>query len=511
MKDIKARYENLTHRREAFLQRARDAAALTIPTTLPPEGTTGTTDLVSPYQGLGARGVNNLTNRLLLTMFPANSPFFKFMIDEATLAALGAPEDVQTEIDQSLVQMERQILQEMEVDHVRIAEFEALEHLVIGGNACLYYPEEGRARIFPLSQYVVERDGMDKIGALITVEEISWEAVPQAMQAALTADGHGSDPEGARNLELYTGVWWDQNAGLYRSKQQLNGRDVPGSEGSYRPDLLPWQAHRYIKISGEDYGRGAVEPHIGDLRALESLTKASVEGAAAAARILVLVDPGSPTRKVDLEEAPNGAVVTGREQDVTFLQASKSGDLAIARDLMQRLEERLSFAFLLNSAVQRSGERVTAEEIRTMTSELEATLGGSFSMMALDMQLPLVRLILGRLERDGKTPEFPEGIVRPSIVTGLEALGRGSDFNRLTQYLQTLQGTIGPEAIDRYVNVSEVTLRLANAAGIDSTDLIKSPEQVAQEQQIAQQQQMMDSLGPNAINAMAQQAQAPPA
>ena len=137
-----------------------------------------------------------------------------------------------------------------------------------------------------------------------------------------------------------------------------------------------------------------------------------------------------------------------------------------------------------------------------MTSELEATLGGTYTLLALDLQLPLVDLIVGRLSRDGKMPEFPKGVVRPSIVTGLEALGRGNDFTRLNQYLQALQQTIGPEAIAAYVNLSEVTLRLANAAGIETTNLIKSAEAVAAEQQNAQQQQMVEKLGPNAINAM---------
>ena len=502
MKDIKTRYENLSPRREAFLNRARHASALTIPTLLPPDGTTGTTTLISPYQGLGARGVANLANRLMQSLFPTNVPFFKFLIDEGTLDALQPTETIQTEIDQGLVRAEKQVLQEVEVGHVRIAEYEALEHLVVAGNACLFHPEKGRSRMYSLGQYVVARDGRDMIDTLITSEEVSWEAIPDSMRKVMEEKGMGSSAHDDKNLELFTAVWWDDTDKLYRTKQQVNGEDVPGSEGSYKKDMLPWQAPRYSKVSGEDYGRGAVEPHIGDLRALESLTKASVEGAAAAARILVMVDPGSPTRRKDLEDAPNGAVVVGREQDITFLQTSKSGDLAIARALMESLEERLSFAFLLNSAVQRSGERVTAEEIRTMTSELEATLGGTYTLLALDLQLPLVDLIVGRLSRDGKMPEFPKGVVRPSIVTGLEALGRGNDFTRLNQYLQALQQTIGPEAIAAYVNLSEVTLRLANAAGIETTNLIKSAEAVAAEQQNAQQQQMVEKLGPNAINAM---------
>ncbi|WP_416142518.1 portal protein [Escherichia coli] len=47
-----------------------------------------------------------------------------------------------------------------------------------------------------------------------------------------------------------------------------------------------------------------------------------------------------------------------------------------------------------NSAVQRTGERVTAEEIRYVASELEDTLGGVYSILSQELQLPLVRVLL---------------------------------------------------------------------------------------------------------------------
>ena len=66
------RYAQCESSRDAFLQRGRDAAELTIPTLLPPEGHSGSTVYQTPYQGVGARGVNNLASKLLLALLPPN-------------------------------------------------------------------------------------------------------------------------------------------------------------------------------------------------------------------------------------------------------------------------------------------------------------------------------------------------------------------------------------------------------------------------------------------------------
>jgi len=47
-------YENMAADRDAFLTRARSCAELTIPTLMPPEGHTGSTQYDTPYQSVGA-------------------------------------------------------------------------------------------------------------------------------------------------------------------------------------------------------------------------------------------------------------------------------------------------------------------------------------------------------------------------------------------------------------------------------------------------------------------------
>jgi len=243
------------------------------------------------------------------------------------------------------------------------------------------------------------------------------------------------------------------------------------------------------------------------LLALASLYQAILEGSAAAAKVLFLVNPNGTTRPRTLANAENGAIVQGNANDVTVIQTQKAQDLSIANSTIERIEGRLQFAFLLNTAIQRPGERVTAEEIRYMSQELEAGIGGLYSILTQELQLPLVRRLLHVLRKQRKLSPFPKGqggvpLVNPRPVTGLEAIGRGDDRNKLIQFITTATQTLGPEVMARFVNVDEALRRLAASESIDTTNLIKTQAQLDQEvaaaqaaqQQMAQREMLMTGL-----------------
>jgi hypothetical protein len=152
------------------------------------------------------------------------------------------------------------------------------------------------------------------------------------------------------------------------------------------------------------------------------------------------------------------------------------------------INDRLSAAFLLNTSVQRQAERVTAEEIRFMAQELETSLGGVYSILSQEFQLPLINLLLDSLTKQGKMPRMPKDSIKPTVVTGIEALGRGQDLNKLATFLQYLQ-PLGQEIIASEMNVNDYIDRLAASLGIDTSGLIKSEQQKMQEQMMMQQQQ----------------------
>ena len=89
---------------------------------------------------------------------------------------------------------------------------------------------------------------------------------------------------------------------------------------------------------------------------------------------------------------------------------------------------------------------------------------------------------------------LPKDIVRPTIVAGINALGRGQDRESLTQFIGTIAQTLGPEALMKFVEPLEAIKRLAAAQGIDVLNLIKTQEQIDGEMQAQMQAQQQQSL-----------------
>tara|TARA_Y100000004_G_scaffold2460_1_gene2995 strand:- start:601 stop:1596 length:996 start_codon:yes stop_codon:yes gene_type:complete len=289
---------------------------------------------------------------------------------------------------------------------------------------------------------------------------------------------------------IYTHVTRDNNRWVWH--QELEGEILPKSIGKAPIEANPWLVLRFNHVDGEVYGRGRVEEFLGDLKSLEALSQAIVEGSAAAAKVVFTVAPSSTTKPQTLAKAGNGAIIQGRPDDIGVVQVGKTADFQTAYQMIGSLTQRLNEAFLILNV--RDSERTTAEEVRMTQLELEQQLGGLFSLLTVEFLVPYLNRKLNIAQKTGEIPRLPKGgIVRPTIVAGINALGRGQDRESLAQFLTVLAQTLGPEAIGQFVNPDEVIKRLAAASGIDVLNLVKSMEekQAEMQQQMEQQQAMM--------------------
>jgi len=409
-------------------------------------------------------------------------------VDDFTAEEIGQEEGARAKVDQALGKYERSVMQSIEDSGDRSAHFEALKHLIVGGNVLLYLPKDGGTRVFPLSRYVTVRDPMGQMLETLIEEEMAFISLPDDLKELVSTAEKGAevkvDPKAT--VKLYTKFYLAGDK--VKSYQEIDGILVPGSEGSWPKEKSPILPLRWTRVDGEDYGRGYVEEYLGDLISLEGLSKALLEGSAAAARVIFLVRPNGVTRAKDVMTAENGAAVAGQADDVQALQVNKQADMSIAQQQIQTITERLAYAFLMNSAVQRNGDRVTAEEVRFMAGELEDALGGVYSILSQEYQLPYVMRVIDRLTRTKKLPALPKGVAKPTIVTGLEALGRGHDLSKYDLFLKAL-APLGPEVLQEHMNVGDYITRIGTALGIDLDGLIKSEDQKKQERADAEAQQ----------------------
>ena len=492
----KAVYDRLETDRKPYVTRAENCATYTIPALFPKDTDNGSTDYDTPYQSVGARGVNNLASKLGLALFPPNSPFFRLSVRDDVMQYLESTPDVKQQIEQKLVQQEQVIQKYIESNQIRVTLHEALKQLVVAGNCLIFLPpKEGGVKLYRLNDYVIQRDAMGNVIQLVTVDRLSVATIPQEV---LNAAGL-QDKEPDEEVSIYTHVFFSAIDQRYYSYQEVDEKQIPGYEGNFPVNACPWIPLRLVKMDGESYGRSYVEEYLGDLKTLEGLQKAIAEASAIAATVINLVNPNGITKVRNLVNAKNGGFVPGRPDDIAPLQLEKSQDLQIAKSTCDALEQRLSYAFMLNSAVQRQAERVTAEEIRYVAGELEDTLGGIYSILTQELQLPLVNRLIIQLQSIGMLSDMPENIVQPAVTTGVEALGRGHDYNKLTTFMSTISAV--PEAA-AVVNWGNFTRAVGSACNIDTTGIILTPEEIQQRQQQDLMSNMATAATPNLTKGM---------
>jgi hypothetical protein len=507
MTSVKSRYTELTGDRDHYVRRARKHAKVTIPSLFPESGASSATDLYTPFQSIGARGVNTLGNKLLITLFPPNTSFVKLDIDDITLDELsraeGQNKGLRGEVDKALSKVERKMLSLLETSPFRPTASEVTKQLLVAGNVGLDMSDITRPRYHRLDTYVVKRSPSGKMLEAIIEEKTTLGALDPSLRSLLPAEtilstaapmpsqAKGPGGELLKPICIFTRIWLDGS--LYRRCQYVEDVEIPGTEASYPVGKLPYFFLRWTKIDNEDYGRAMCEDIYGDLLTVETLMEAITLGTAAMAKLVFLVNPAATTRGEDIAKANTGDFIEGSAQDVTVLQAEKSHDFNMARQLVMEIERRLSAAFLMNSAVQRSGERVTAEEIRFMAQDLESALGGVYSVLSQEWQYPLAVLLLGNKDM----PNLPKEVITPRIITGVEALGRVQELAKLDQLVAGIRELFGPEEIAKRINPGEYIKRRAAALGITPEGLITTDEELAVNEQNAQ----LTNMAPDMIKA----------
>ena len=361
MKQARQRYNKLSTDREQFLNVAYECAELTIPTLLMrSESPPAYAQFKTPWQSVGAKGVVTLASKLMLGLLPPSTSFFKLQLDDSKLG-VKIPADSKSELDLTFAKIERMIMESIAASTDRVQIFSAIKHLVVTGNSLVYMGKEGM-KMYPLNRYVVERDGNGKVVEIVTKEKVNRDLIPDLPKPMLSESVVGDTEENQKDCDVYTCIklgakgwqWW----------QEVHDMIIPGSEGKAPKDKSPWLPLRFVTVDGEDYGRSRVEEFLGDLKSLEALMQALVEGSAAASKVVFTVSPSSVTKPAALAQAG---------QDIRGLQ-QRGLDMAYQDFIRQRDYPREMLAFYSN-LMKQNVSALGPNQTQTTTSPAPSRLG----------------------------------------------------------------------------------------------------------------------------------------
>ena len=503
-------WSELSSKRTSLMTRLEKYAGYTLPALLPPDGFDPmTTELSFDWQSVGAQCLNHLSNKMVLTLFAPSRPFLRLEADPKWLAKVtqttmaGAPAITEQEVIDALAEGERKATRGLDqTPGFRPMLYVLLQNLIALGNVVLHLPvDDSPVRLYNIRNYCVRRTGTGEVKTLLIRQCLQFDELDPKVQDAVKAHKGGMRFNKDTKVKLFQMIERDID-GSYELTQWVDDIRLPDEfSGTYKNyEELPYRVLTWKILPEAHYGTGLVEDYAGDFAALSALSEAQVKAAVLASEFRWLVRPNGMTSPEDLENSENGDVIPGSPEDINIVDSKKSQDIVAIQGVNAEYVTRIGRGFLLGSAITRQAERVTAEEIRMQATELETSLGGAYSRIALEVQAPVGRWLLAKQKMNLRNTQ-----IVMTIVTGLDALSRSGDLDALRGALADLAGigTLSPE-MRATLKLSEVSSTIFNGHGLDKAKFVRSEEEVAAMQQQAQEAAITNQATEAAAQASAQ-------
>ncbi len=256
--------------------------------------------------------------------------------------------------------------------------------------------------------------------------------------------------------------------------------------------MLRWKTNY-----GEDYGRSLVEQHAGDFHVIQLLSESIAKGMILMSDVKYLVRAGSTTDVDHLIESPTGEFVYGNIDDIGVLQLEKYADFTPIANVLDKYERRVGQAFMLGT--QRDAERVTAYEVRKDALQMENSLGGAYTLLALTLQRPYFRLLLNRINFT-----LPEQLINTVMTTGIEALSKMGDADKFLQWTEHMMAAAQlPENVQARMKWGDFANFTANQLSLE-LPFVMTEEEYQEQQQANQQAQQQQAMQEAAVKAAPQ-------
>lgn len=423
-------WDSMTADRETMMSRKERLAEVTIPTTLTDKNYQVKNEaLTNGASSLGTQGAINIVNKLMLAMFAPGVSFMKLELASAEKAkfieTMQLPDD--SLLTDVLAEGEREALRVLEQSGSRPALYEGLSALVCVGDVLMDLSDKDIISFIGLRDYAVERNRKGTVLRLIfreitRVQDLEDSAEQEYRNAVPTCKPRDK-------VTVYTTVRFTR--GMYRSTVYVEDIELSlKHSGKWKPENLPWRALTWRLPLGQDYGVSLAEDYSNDLGIHDIVSESMADGAVLASQFRWACNPSGMTQPEDVMKGRNGDVIPADPKDLSLIFANMGQQLATILQVEEVYSRRLGRGFLMNTAVTRNSERTTAEEVRIQAIELEQSLGGVYSRLAIDMQAPIARWQLRAANINIRGTK-----ISPTIITGLDALSRSAELQRMMGFL----------------------------------------------------------------------------
>jgi hypothetical protein len=463
----------------------------------------GTTAVVErDYQEYGALLVNNLAPKLVALLFPAGRSFFNSKPGRGLKKAMIARGMDESAINAQFARMETEASLRVFLNAGYSQLIQALRHLIVTGNVLLHRDsKEGNFTAYGLQSYSCRRDGKGQAIDIVLRESTPFESLDQTVKTALRMKDRSRyqeiDGAPAPNVMLFTRICLktDPSGRKYWEVTQEADDTPVGTTGHYPRHLCPWIALTWNLVAGENYGRGLVEDYAGGFAKMSDGAQAMALYGIEMMKVVNMVSPGAGADIDELANSENGEYVQGNAGEIQAHEAGDAAKFGAMQAWLQATFDNLAKAFMYKGNT-RDAERVTAYEIRADALEADTTLGGNYSSLSAQLQVPCAHILMTEVEPDN-LGVLVTGDLQLEIIAGIPALGRSIDVQNLVEAATNALAIVpGLMQISRKIDPDRIIDMILTSAGVDTSLIYKSDQQLqeeadAQAQQNNGQQMMM--------------------
>jgi hypothetical protein len=407
---------------------------------------------------------------------------------------------------------------------------EVLQDEVGYGTGCLYSAWNDKAgqmrfRSFPLASIFISEDNEGKVDTVYRTQlytprqamQIWGDACPKVVKDAAQEKPYSPftflhcvqpredfNPSLKDNLNMpYASYWlWvggaaNQTGSIVQPTQA--GQSEIISESGY--SSFPYQIPRWSKISGEIYGRSPAQTAMPDIKTINAIARTLLTAAEKIIDPPILIpDDGfvSPFKTVPGSIIKYEASLGGDIRNLVLPLETKA-NLGVGTDLMDRYQERIERAFLVDLLRStRKKERQSVPEIQDDRSQQMQLLAPVLGRHEPELMGPLLHRVYDCLAKARQIPPKPRSlhgerlrIEYVSQAARAQTYGKASAIPQLIQALTPL-AQINQGVMD-VLNVDEAARQLAESLDVSRKVINTKRDINAIRQQRQQQQQQQQA------------------
>jgi hypothetical protein len=458
-------------------------------------GVAGQNKMTNVFDSTAIHATQRFANRIQAGLFP---PYKKWCRLEA---GSSIPADRKADAQSALDAYTEIMFDTLRQTNFDLAMGEFLLDLAVGTAVMMIMPgdEATPIRFTPVPQYLVafEEGPFGNIDNVFRKLRLKAEAIPQEYPDAQISQQLQDviDRSPSKEIDLVDAVIYDTDRAVFcyhviwpQTQQELVYRTMRSN---------PFVVARYMKASGEIYGRGPLVTAIADIKTLNKTIELVLRNASiAVAGVYTAADDGVLNPQ-NVQIKP-GAIISvarnGGPQGASLVPLARASDFNVSQIVINDLRMNIKKVLMDDTLPPDNMSARSATEIAERTRELATNLGSAFGRLINETMIPIVTRILYVMDNQGLI-DLPLRVngqeVKVAPVSPLAQAQKLQEVNDAMQYAQIAM-SMGVQGAAT-VSVQRLLEFVADRMGIDSKILATGEEQM-QFLQAMQQQAMQAQM-----------------